>query len=863
VLAWCSTFWRELTRAENAVDPDGERYRFWRAALAVRACTAVALVVTALLVPGTRHVGLVVVLAVVGALPVTLLHPVRRDGGLPALLAYPGFIAVLVALGFEPHLLWPVLVLLAADLSGIATLHDRRHAAVLAISATPVIVLAAVHGDRNQAVTALVAWGATAATAIMVIGETGRIERRARQSHAELVNGLQVVIWQAKEIGNAPFFVSANVVDMFGYPRDRFYQPGGIDRIVHPEDRLLLATRQDELSRTLGHDLTYRVIDSRGRTHWLREHVLVEVDDDGNTAMVRGMVVDITGRMDASARRLEFTDVVEAFETPIVVVRLDQIGDDSTARIMAVNQAAARLADRDAHEMAGYRLERAYPELARPEVVAAVGRVARGGPSIDLPMFSAGDDWTVAVMVHVFPLPDQCAGMSVRLVTVDDIPAVLDEPPVDSADEVTGLPDRAQIHQFTHDAIADARLVDDSVALLMVMVDELDEVSSSLGDRHRDNLLQQVSDRLTSATGEAVLGRLDTDQFAVVTRRGADQDAAVELGERIAQAFNRPLSVDGLEHYVRVSVGVALFPEHASQLESLLQRADAAMHTAHANGSGVAIYTAEADRSSIQRVALMGELREAITTDQFVVYYQPIIDVRSGEIVSAEALVRWQHPDEGLLLPNEFLSLAEQANLVAPLTQLVVRHVIDDVSRWRLRGYSCSVAVNLGMNSLLDESLISWLGETVGRFADGSPIQVEITERDLLEDPVEATERLLQLRGHGIEVSIDDFGTGYSSLSMIRGLPINELKVDRSFMHDLADGDTTLVRSIIELGHNLGVRVVAEGVETPAMLERVTSLGCDRAQGFLIARPMDSHDLERALDSGTAIHIATPSELVG
>ena len=480
-------------------------------------------------------------------------------------------------------------------------------------------------------------------------------------------------------------------------------------------------------------------------------------------------------------------------------------------------------------------------------------------------MFPAGDDWSLMVMVHVFPLPDQCAGMSVRLVTVDDLPELVDEPVHDTADAITGLPDRAQIHQTTHDAIADARLMDDRVALLMVHIDELDEVTSSLGDRHRDHLLQQVTERLAVAAGTALLGRLDTDQFAVVIRREADQDQAVEMGEIIVQSFNRPLFVEGLEHFVRVSVGVALFPDHAQQLESLLQRSDVAMHTSHANGGGVAVYTPEADRSSIQRVALMGELREAISTDQFVVYYQPIIDVRSGEIVSAEALVRWQHPEEGLLLPNEFLTLAEQANLVGPLTQLVVRHVIDDVSRWRLRGYTCAVAVNLGMNSLLDQSLITWLGETVGRFRQGSPIQVEITERDLLEDPVEATERLLQLRAHGIEVSIDDFGTGYSSLSMIRGLPINELKVDRSFMHDLADGDTTLVRSIIELGHNLGVRVVAEGVETPAMLERIVALGCDRAQGFLIARPMDAHDLERALDLGTTglnlANLTAPTDL--
>jgi len=780
-----------------------------------------------------------------------LLRKVRRDGGLPALLAYPDFIAVVVLLGLQPHLLWPVLVLLAANLTSVATLYDRSHAALLAIGGTPVIVLASVQVDRSQAATALLVWAVIALTAISVIGETARIERRARLNHADLVNGLQVVIWQAREVGGAPFFVSANVVKMFGFARERFYQPGGVDRIVHPEDRLLVATRAVELAQSLGHDLAYRVVDSRGRTHWLREHVLVELDEAGDTKLVRGMIVDITGRMDASARRTEFTDIVEVFETALLVVKLDDIGDDKTSRLMAVNQAAARLADRDAHDMAGDRLARAYPELARSEVLAAVGRVVRGGPSVDLPMFPTGEDWSLMVMVHVFALPDQCAGVSVRLVTVDDLPELVEEPIHDTADLVTGLPDRAHVHQSAHDAIADARLLDDRVALLMVHVDELEEVTSSLGEGHRDVLLQQVTERLAIAAEGAMLGRLDTDQFAVVIPRQADQDQAVELGETIVQGFNRPLFVAGLEHYVRVSVGVALFPDHALHLESLLQRSDVAMHTAHSNGGGVAIYTPEADRSSIQRVALMGELREAISTDQFVVYYQPIIDVRSGEIVSAEALVRWQHPEEGLLLPNEFLTLAEQANLVGPLTQLVVRHVIDDVNRWRLRGYTCSVAVNLGMNSLLDQSLITWLGDTVGRFSHGSPIQVEITERDLLEDPVEATERLLQLRAHGIEVSIDDFGTGYSSLSMIRGLPINELKVDRSFMNDLADGDTTLVRSIIELGHNLGVRVVAEGVETPAMLERITALGCDRAQGFLIARPMGAHDLERALDAGT------------
>ncbi len=861
VSSWGSIFrqsrastWRDLTRWPGGSDADGDRFRFWRETLLVRALSSVVFVAALFLHPALKPTIALVALSLVGVAPLALLRQARRHGGLPALAVYPETIALLVVLGLQPKLLWPGVVVLSASITTIAALHGRRHAALLALAATPVLLTTVVRLDAAMAVSAMLVWSVVALTAIVIIGEATRMERRSRQNYAELIADLGAVLWHAPEIGAAPTYVSGNVARMFGYPKERYLKQGGIERIAHREDRPLLQRRLAELAWAGSSDVCYRVIDAKGRTRWVQEHITTGSSDGTNG--VRGILIDISASLEPQTRMEQFARIGVGSATPMLVAMVD--GDGESLRIVSANDPAVTfLGCDDVDALIGHLAIDAYPILGQRDVTAALTRVARGGSSVDLPVLTDGDAETL-LMLHAFALPDGCIGITMREVATPKLPEITYVVPTTvkpaehrseaTVDPFTGMADRAAMHQRLHDALIGASETEGQVALLLL---DFEDASQRHGIPH-EIVQAAVGQRLNESLHDVdAAGHMGNDQFAVMVTGDLAPMRGSEAAKDIVDAFSQPITIDGAEVLITVAIGVTYFPDHADDIEGLLQRADTAMLTAQATNTGVAVYTTNDDRSSIQRFALMGELRRALELDQFVVHYQPIVNAHTNEIVAAEALVRWMHPDEGLLAPSVFLGLAEQAGMMSDLAQLVVRQVARDVTSWRMQGHECTVAVNLGLNSLLDQELITWLGQVVRGFGIGdSPIQVEITERDLQDDPATATAMLHQLRAEGISVSIDDFGTGYSSLSMIRSLPIDELKIDKSFMKDLADGDTTLVRSIIELGHNLGVRVVAEGVETKPVLDRVRELGCDRAQGYLIARPMTVVDFERRLVSG-------------
>jgi predicted signal transduction protein with EAL and GGDEF domain len=317
-----------------------------------------------------------------------------------------------------------------------------------------------------------------------------------------------------------------------------------------------------------------------------------------------------------------------------------------------------------------------------------------------------------------------------------------------------------------------------------------------------------------------------------------DADAAREIAERIRAALELPFTVDDREIDLEVSVGIALAPLHGDDSEQLLQRADVAMYVAKATRSGVEVYAAERDVNSPDRLGLLGALRRAVDEGQLELHYQPKIHVEDGSVAGVEALVRWRHPTRGLVLPDEFIPLAEQSGLMQRLTDLVLDSALTQVAEWLRAGLRIPVAVNVSMRDLQDAEFAARLGARLIEY-DVPPglVSLEITERVLMADVAGASATLGALDALGVRISLDDFGTGYSSLVLLKRLPVQEIKVDRSFVRRLGDitapdEDDTIVRSIIDLGHSLGLTVVAEGVETRASLERLRTFGCDRAQGW-------------------------------
>jgi predicted signal transduction protein with EAL and GGDEF domain len=348
----------------------------------------------------------------------------------------------------------------------------------------------------------------------------------------------------------------------------------------------------------------------------------------------------------------------------------------------------------------------------------------------------------------------------------------------------------------------------------------------------------------------ALLARLGGDEFAIlIAAEGTTHSIAV--AEAAESALADSLELDGMVVEVTVSIGIAMFPHHGEDLAGVLQRADIAMYRAKRTNRAIQVYAADLDDAETDRLRRVAELRHGLDVGEFVVHYQPKLDLRTRTITSVEALVRWQHPLRGLLPPGEFLGLVEEAGLMPLMTQVVLEKSLDQIAAWRPLGLDLSVAVNVSASTLMDAGLpVRASRMLASRDILPDRLQLEITEDVLMRDHDRARAVLTNLRMSGIRIAIDDFGTGYSSLSYLRDLPIDELKLDRSFIEPIKNDEraASLVRSIISLGHSLGLTVIAEGVEDASRLTQLASLGCDQAQGFHIARPMPGDQIPAWFD---------------
>jgi diguanylate cyclase (GGDEF)-like protein len=386
-------------------------------------------------------------------------------------------------------------------------------------------------------------------------------------------------------------------------------------------------------------------------------------------------------------------------------------------------------------------------------------------------------------------------------------------------------------------------------------LDRFKEVNDTLGHQSGDDLLVEVGRHLRRPLREAdTVARLGGDEFGVLAPGVEGADAALLLADRLRAALERTHSVAGVEVDVDASIGIAVFPHDGTDVETLMRRADIAMYVSKETHAP-ALYDPEHDRYTSERLTLVAQLRRAIPQREIAVYYQPQADLRSGRVRSVEALVRWEHPQLGTLTPERFVPLAENTGLIRALTSHVLDVALAQCASWRERGIDLGVAVNITGRDLLDLRLPDEVAGQLARWGiEPSRLELEITENTVLTDPIRARQVLLRLSELGVGLAIDDFGSGNSSLGYLKRLPIDVLKIDRSFvMHmDESDDDAVIVRSTIDLGHNLGLRVVAEGVETDETRARLAQLGCDVAQGFWLSRPVPPEEIERLLASAPA-----------
>jgi diguanylate cyclase (GGDEF)-like protein len=414
-------------------------------------------------------------------------------------------------------------------------------------------------------------------------------------------------------------------------------------------------------------------------------------------------------------------------------------------------------------------------------------------------------------------------------------------------DELTELPNRVAFHQAVDEAIeGDCG----SSCVLLMDLNRFKEVNDTLGHRYGDMLLERIADRLQQQLREDdQVARLGGDEFAVF-RKNVGAQTALKLGKAVTESLRASFELDEFVVDAEASVGISLYPQDGADAETLLQKADVAMYRAKDTHTSMALYDETHDHHSPAKLALTADLRSAIAAGQLDVWFQPMLDLRTDRVPAVEALVRWQHPALGLLLPAAFLNMAEHTSLIKPLTQRVLELALSQMAGWRASGIDVAVAVNVSTRVLVESDF----SERVAAALEDARVpperlKLEVTESALMADPATTHSILQRLTQLGVEISIDDFGTGYSSLAYLADLPVSEVKIDRSFVTRMATGsrEEVIVRSTVDLGHHLGLRVVAEGAEERATLQKLRTLGCDLVQGYAVGQAMATQDATRWL----------------
>ena len=408
-------------------------------------------------------------------------------------------------------------------------------------------------------------------------------------------------------------------------------------------------------------------------------------------------------------------------------------------------------------------------------------------------------------------------------------------------DSLTGLGNRA-LFQSALDEVISAFPADGLAAVMLLDLDRFKEVNDTLGHECGDALLKEIALRLESILGDrGTICRLGGDEFAVLLSALEHIGEAGEMAHRVLTALEQPFNVGEMKLEIGASIGVALAPVDGETSNALLQRADVAMYAAKESRTGWELYSREHDKYSPRRLSLAADLRHAMERGELSLHYQPKAELATGRITGVEALLRWNHPEYGFIPPDEFIPIAEHTGLIRPLTSWVLNEATAQVREWRSAGMDLNMAVNLSVRALMDGALPEEVASALARESlDATALILEITESTIMADPNRAIEILRRLADQGVSLAIDDFGTGYSSLAYLKRLPVNEVKVDRSFVMNLATDadDAVIVRSTVDLARNLGLRVVAEGVEDAASWDHLRLLGCDAVQGYHLARPM-------------------------
>ncbi|HET6718678.1 MAG TPA: EAL domain-containing protein, partial [Rhodocyclaceae bacterium] len=620
---------------------------------------------------------------------------------------------------------------------------------------------------------------------------------------------------------------------------------------VHPDDRAMVdRAYADSLRQRQPYDITHRLLLTDGRIRYVRERCETEFAADGTPLVSHGTVQDITDLREVEAEKALYARAFEHSGEAMVIT-------DPQERILAVNRSFTRHTGYAASEVLGQT----------PRLLAA-GRTSRRvyqemWQSLLGSGFWQGEVWDRRKDGSVYPkwlnisAVRDVAGKvshyvgsfidtSERKATEEKIHFLAHHDPL------TGLFNRSSLDSRLDQAVLSARRDKTRLAVMFIDLDRFKNINDSLGHHVGDELLRVVAHRLSACVRASdIVARLGGDEFVVVLAGLDDPMAAASVAEKIVGSLGQPYPIGNRELHTSSSLGIAVFPDDGEDPATLMKNADAAMYHAKQQGrNGYRFFSATMSADAEERLALEHELHAAIGKRELVVHYQPQVAARSGQLIGFEALVRWQHPQRGLIPPLKFIPIAEEAGLIDEIGRWVLAEACRQLAAWRADGFAAAVrmAVNLSAHQLRSPSLIDDVRQVFNDngLGDGD-LELEVTESAAMHNPEQAIERLRRLRDLGVHLAIDDFGTGYSSLAYLKLLPIHVLKLDRAFVRDIEidDNDAAISSATISLAHSLGLQVVAEGVETPGQQDFLVARGCDFLQGYRFGKPEPAAQIER------------------